>query len=102
MTGIGGIGAGGGPPAADEHTRLRQTAQQFEGLFLAQLFKEMRASVPNEGLTGSSAGQETFTGFFDDAIAQEAAKHSTRGLGEALYRQLARRLDGAPPTGDVK
>jgi hypothetical protein len=32
---------------------------------------------------------------FDDAVADEAARHLTNGLGEALFRQLGRRLSAA-------
>ena len=35
-----------------------------------------------------------YTGLMDDALANQAAERSTRGLGEALYRQLAARFNG--------
>jgi flagellar protein FlgJ len=100
MSEIGSIGASGGL-TADRLARLHRAAQEFEGLFLAQLFREMRASLPEGGLTDASPGQDLFTGLFDDAIATEAARRSTRGLGEALYRQLAARLgDSAGPAAE--
>ena len=95
MSAIDGIGGSGPVGPGEDRARLRQAAQEFEGLFLAQLFREMRASVPNEGLVDAGSGQELFTGMFDDAVAQEAARRSVRGLGEALFRQLAARLDGS-------
>ncbi|MEZ4588840.1 MAG: rod-binding protein [Gemmatimonadales bacterium] len=96
MSGVGPVGPTslGGPAAGSPEARLKTAAQEFEGLFLARLFREMRASVPNE-LLGSSPGEEMFTSMLDDAMAQEAARRSTHGLGDALYRQLARRL--TPP-----
>lgn len=80
-----------GASGDSEHARLRKAAHDFEGVFLAQMFKEMRATVPAEE---SVPGQEVFTEMLDDRMANEAAGRSTRGLGEALYRQLAARLDG--------
>jgi Rod binding domain-containing protein len=81
------------PAALDAaHEKLRATAHQFEGLFLAQLFKEMRSSVEQDAVD-SGPGQEMFSGMFDETMAMEAGKRSTHGLGEALYRQLAARLD---------
>jgi Rod binding domain-containing protein len=97
MTDVNGIGRLAGAPAADERARLRQAAENFEAIFLAQLIQEMRASVPQESSDGT-AGQDMFAGFFDDAIAQQAAHRSTRGLGAALYRQLEQRL--AAPDAD--
>ncbi|MHB1327625.1 MAG: rod-binding protein [Gemmatimonadales bacterium] len=79
--------AGTGPRSADE--RLRAAAKDFEGVFLTQLFKEMRATVPTED---ESQGQEMFTAMLDETLAREAAARSERGLGDALYRQLATRL----------
>ena len=35
--------------------RLHQATQQFEGVFLGLLFKEMRATVPQEGLFGKDS-----------------------------------------------
>lgn len=89
--GVGGIGAARGPEAPRE--RLRQATHDFEALFLAQLFREMRASVPSGLAEDPGGAQEMFTAMLDDAVAVEAARRSTRGLGEALYRQLSARLD---------
>lgn len=90
MSGVGGVG---GPGAREtEHARLRQAAHQLEGVFLAQLFQAIRATVP-EG-EGAAQGEAMFTAMLDDAVAARAADRLDRGLGEALYRQLARRLDG--------
>ena len=61
---------------------------------MAQLFREMRASV---AVTDENPGTEMFTTLLDEAMANEAAARSTRGIGEALYRQLAQRLQGVQP-----
>jgi len=89
----GAIGAGALPPGQAAHERLRQAAHDFESIFLGQLFREMRASLEQD--SEAAPGRNMFVGLFDDAIAGEAAKRSTRGIGEALYRQLAARLDAA-------
>ncbi len=85
--------AGSGSPAQPSGTseRLREVAHQFEGIFVAQLFREMRASVPTDEAV---PGQDVYTGLMDDALAGQAAERSSRGLGEALYRQLAARFTG--------
>jgi Rod binding domain-containing protein len=74
-----------------QRAKLRKAAHQLEGVFLAQLFQAMRATVPQaEGET--SEGQAMFTSMLDDEFASRAADQLHRGLGEALYRQLSRRL----------
>lgn len=85
--------AGSGGPALDPaHARLREAAHQLEGVFVNELLKAMRATVPDDGIISQDPGQETFTGMLDQRIAELYAGRSQHGLGEALYRQLSRRL----------
>lgn len=87
--------------APDAHVQLRRMAHAMEGLFLNQLFQAMRASVPASGSEDAPA-QEMFTSLFDQQIAALSAEQQTRGLGEALYHQLARRLDASGPAPGQK
>lgn len=89
LTGPARVGSNGEPNGTSE--RLREVAHQFEGIFVAQLFREMRASVPTDE---AAPGQDVYTGLMDDALAGQAAERSSHGLGEALYRQLAARFIG--------
>ena len=91
MTPVGGIGDAAATPV-DTRARVRKLAHDLEGVFLNQLFQAMRKSVPEDGVIEAAPGQEMFTQLFDEKIANEASRHMTRGLGEALYRQLAARL----------
>ena len=98
MNGIDPLCALGAPVAQDERKELRRLANELEGVFLSQLFSAMRATVPEEGLIETSSGQELFTSLFHESLATEAANHMKRGIGEAIYRQLSRRL---PPEGEA-
>lgn len=72
---------------------LRESAQQLEGLFVQQLYKAMRETVPQgEGIVSGGAGEEMFTGLMDEHLAAETPSHWGGGLSEALYRQLRGRL----------
>jgi Rod binding domain-containing protein len=92
--------AGPGPAVAgaarEPHAALRRLAHELEGVFLAQLFAAMRASVPDGGLVNGSAGEDLFRSMLDERLAAVAADRFPRGIGEALYRQLSR---GLPPAG---
>lgn len=76
-----------------ERAELRRMCHELEGLFLRQLLESMRATAREEGLFDSAPGEEIFTSLMDDRLASEAAQRMNRGIGEALYRQLSRRLD---------
>ena len=68
---------------------LRKVAGQLQGVFVQQLFKAMRETVPQgEGFVSGGAGEEIFTSLMDEHLAAETPKHWEGGLGEALYRQL--------------
>lgn len=73
----------------DSDTKLRETAKQMEGLFVQQLFKVMRETVPQqEGFVSGGAGEDIFTGLMDEHLAAETPNQLGSGLAEALYRQL--------------
>jgi flagellar protein FlgJ len=98
------IGPGQGSPLArpaaapaDGRDKLRKAAHDLEGVFVNELFKAMRATVPQDGILSQDPGQETFTGMLDERLAATYAERARSGLGEALYRQLSRRLPGADP-----
>lgn len=78
--------------AGDPHVQLRRMANAMESLFLNQMFQAMRETVASSGGSDDPA-REMYTGMLDQQIAGLAAGHDAHGLGDALYHQLARRLD---------
>jgi peptidoglycan hydrolase FlgJ len=82
--------------SGDEH-RLRAVAKQLEGVFVQQLFKAMRETIPQDGLTDGGAGEEIFTGLMDERMASHVPNQWDRGIGESLYRQLRAALPPANP-----
>lgn len=85
-------------PNATPIDKLRGTASQLQGVFVEQLFKAMRATVPEDGLFSGGQGEETFRGLLDQQVAELVPGRWTgqHSLGESLVRQLARKLPGAP------
>lgn len=86
--------------APTEEDKLRKSANDLEGLFVSQLFKAMRETVPKEeGIVSGGSGEEIFTGLMDEHLAAETPKHWGGGISEALYRQLRKGLAAASATG---
>lgn len=104
MNGPGAIGSTPQHSPAGDLEKLRRLSKEFEGLFLKQMFDAMRSSVPKSDLIESSLAEETFTSMLDEHLANEAASRSRGGLGDALYRQLSRRMLGgdSSPRKDTK
>ncbi len=91
-----------GPSVAPRDAKLQQAVSNLEGVFVQQLYKAMRESVPQqEGIVSGGAGEDMFTALMDQHLAAETPKHWERGLSDALYRQLSRHLDIAPTTSDA-
>ncbi|GAB1342808.1 rod-binding protein [Gemmatimonas sp.] len=83
-------------PATDR--KLRETAKQLEGLFVQQLFKAMRDTVPQQdGIVSANAGEDMFTGLMDQHLAAETPSQWEGGLAESVYRQLRGRVAAATP-----
>lgn len=94
--------APGTPSAPPRDAKLQQAVSNLEGVFVQQLYKAMRESVPQqEGIVSGGAGEDMFTALMDQHIAAETPKHWERGLSDALYRQLSQHLDVASPTTDA-
>ncbi|HEX6631118.1 MAG TPA: rod-binding protein [Gemmatimonadaceae bacterium] len=91
------IGKAAPPPSSDAE-RLRQTARDLEGVFVEQLFKAMRETVPQGGgVIDGGSGEEMFTGMLDQHLSAEApTRWQQHGLAEALYRQLRGALGSSP------
>lgn len=65
----------------------RETARQFEGLFIQMMIKSMRAAIPVEG--GFDSQQvRFFQGLFDQQISLSLAGSGGIGLADVLYQQF--------------
>jgi flagellar protein FlgJ len=88
-------------PANPAAQRLKKACQDFEAIFLRQLLQKMRDTVPKDGLLGNSQAEDIFRSMLDGAVADEAAKSGSLGLGATLYNQLSKvalkEPNGAPP-----
>jgi peptidoglycan hydrolase FlgJ len=99
MSQIQGVGATGAAAVdAARDAKLRRSAQQMEGVFIQQLFKAMRDTVPETDIGGGGFGEEIFTGMMDQHVADGAAQRWERGLGGAIYRQLRAQTEPVAPT----
>ncbi|MGE5594373.1 MAG: rod-binding protein [Betaproteobacteria bacterium] len=70
---------------------LMKACEELESVFLEQLLKEMRKTVPKDDLFGGGRGEDVFQSMFDQEIAKAMAGRGGIGLAEILYKQLSRR-----------
>ncbi len=95
---LGGTGAGSyldfdalgrlkGKAAKDGKSAARETAQQFEALFLQMMMKSMRDASFKSDLVESQA-KDTFEGMFDKEVSLAMAKKNTLGLADMLIKNM--------------
>lgn len=81
--------------------RLRESVEAMEGVFVQQLTKALRATVPNGG-NPDAPGADMYSSLLDERLAHVIASDTRTGIAEALYRQLSggRELHDPPISGD--
>jgi peptidoglycan hydrolase FlgJ len=95
------VSSAGAPDITTDEARLRGVVKQLEGVFVEQLFKAMRETVPDGGVVETSAGEDMFNGMFDQQLSQAAPDQWNSTLAEALFRQLRHALPPAPDTASA-
>ena len=77
----------------DREEALKRACQEFEALFLYQILKGLKKTVPEGGLFPKSFQREMYEDFFYQEISREVAARGT-GLGKLLYQKLAAKYGG--------
>lgn len=96
-----GLGELRGKAQRNDDQALRETAQQFEGLFIQMMLKSMRDAnnVMKSDLVQSDA-METFEGMYDKEMSVQMSKRNTLGLADSLVRQVSQ-MQAQPSTADI-
>jgi len=71
-----------------EAAREKEALQEFERLFLYTLLKEIRKTVPEDGLLDSASSTRVYWDMMDDAMAGEMARSGQLGVANAMEAQL--------------
>ena len=80
-------GVGAGVDKKDKE--LKEACKGFEAMFLSMMYKEMRATVPEDKLFGESNGQKIFQDMRDSELMKNVADSGGVGLADMMYRQLS-------------
>ncbi len=67
---------------------LRQSTQEFEALYINEMFKAMRKTIPDGGLIDKGIGHDIYQEMIDMERARHASEGKGIGLGNAMFEQL--------------
>jgi len=73
--------------------KLRETANEFEAIFIQQMLKTMRETSFESDLLPKSEGEKLFRSLLDEQYANLSAKSGSLGLGDMIYQQLKSNLE---------
>ena len=83
-----------------QKTRLTKAAQEFEGVFIGMMLKQMRKSVAGENAVfGNSSQAKTYQDMMDDTLAQNLSRVGSFGLAKAMMKSMERTLPPNPDAG---
>lgn len=68
--------------------QLKKAAEQFEAIFLQQMFKDMRNTVPTDGLLARENADDIYNQLQDAEAAKIMAERGGIGLAELMMQQL--------------
>jgi Rod binding domain-containing protein len=94
-----GLGELRGKAQKDQNSALRESAQQFEGLFIQMMLKSMReANEPMKDEDNKSHAVETFEGMFDKEVSLQMSKRGALGVADFMERAVKQQQAPAPST----
>ena len=97
-----GLGELRGKAAQNQDKALKETAQQFEGMFIQMMMKSMREA--NSGFKdeeNESSARETFEGMFDKEVSLQMAKRGAMGVADFMERAVKAKMPKQPSTADM-
>ena len=90
-----------GKAQRNEAGAMRESAEQFEALFIQMMLKSMReaSSVMKSDLMHNNA-QETFEGMYDKEISMQMAKRNALGFSDVVVKNLSQQKS-VPSTSEL-
>lgn len=67
---------------------LRRAAKEFESLFIYEMLKSMRKTIPEDGLFQGITGKDTYTTIIDQQLASAMAERGGLGIADIIYKQM--------------
>ena len=68
---------------------LKQAVNNFTSVFLNQMFKSMRSTLPDEKMLDGGFAEDVFTEMLDRKISRKGSKQGTfNSLNQILFQQL--------------
>lgn len=88
--------------AEKDEKKLRKACNDLESVFVNMMFKQMRSTIQKTNLMGDDMGTDMYEDMLFEKYAEEIGKGKGIGLGDVLYKQLAKTMKNESEEGNVK
>ena len=75
-------------PKDAKHKALRKSCREFEAIYINEMYKTMRKTVPESGLFEKKMSNTLYQEMLDMEMARQTAAGDGVGIGKAMYQQL--------------
>lgn len=72
--------------------KLKKVCADFESIFIAQMLKVMRQTIPKSGLLDGGSQQSMYLSLFDEELSKIFARNGGMGLEKMLYQKILNQL----------
>lgn len=80
---------GVGSSQLQETKKVAELSREFEAIFLEQMIRSMRATIPKDGILNAGNAEDVYQSMLDSEYAKSMTQQGSGiGLGAALQRQL--------------
>ena len=77
-------------PDSAQQRRARETAEDFESVFLAQMLQHMNMGIDPEGPFGGGKGEEAYQSMVAEKYGEAITEMGGVGIADAIYREILR------------
>jgi peptidoglycan hydrolase FlgJ len=68
--------------------KIREAADQFEAMFLAQVLNSMTSGLEVDGLFGGGPAENIYRSMMNDQYAKSISRQGGVGIADVVYREM--------------
>ena len=68
--------------------KLRESTREFEAIYVMEMFKSMRKTIPENGLIKKDSAMKLYQEMMDMELARKTSEGDGMGIGLAMYNQM--------------
>ena len=73
--------------------KLKEACSEFEAIYLNEMFKSARQTIPEGGLFEKSNATHIFEDMQDMERARNMSKNASIGIADTMYKQMAQHIE---------